>query len=254
MLTIERVSASLALLTIDRPPANALTDDLIRTLTDRFAGFDGENDAPAIILTGAGERFFCAGGDIREITTNQALGVPRIRALHRLLVTIENYRRPVLCAVNGYAVGAGLELALHADHVVASENARFGFPEINHGLLPAAKGIRQAANRLGRRVAEQLLYSGDLISAERALAIGLVDEVVGRDELQARVRARAKEMCSKDMHLFSAIKRTFADVALMSDAELEERTVDDMLDYLDRDDAAAARERFLQRKAIRNDG
>lgn len=254
MLTIDRVSATLVRLTIDKPPANALTHDLIQGLVDALLLSAAQADAPAVILTGAGARFFSAGGDIREVTTDPDIAIPRMRAFHRLLVALENYRRPVVCAVNGYAVGGALELVLYADHVVSGENARFGFPEINHGLLPAAKGMRRAAERLGRRAAERLLYSGDLISAREAQAIGLVDEIVGPDEVQDCARVRAETLRGKDMQLFAAIKQTLGDAPGMTDDALEERTIDDMKDYLTGDRASAAREGFLQRKEKRNHG
>ncbi|WP_455175185.1 enoyl-CoA hydratase-related protein [Azospirillum largimobile] len=154
---MDRLSTTLVRLTLDRPPVNALSFDLIQALVEDLARFGEEADAPAVILTGSGERFFSAGGDIREITTRAEAAVPRMCAFHRLLVALEGYRCPLLCAVNGYAVGGALELVLFADHVVASESAKFGFPEINHGPLPAAKGMHQAMNRLGRRSAERLL-------------------------------------------------------------------------------------------------
>lgn len=249
MLRIDRLSTALVRMTIDRPPANALSFDLIQALSDALARFGEEAGAPAVILTGAGERFFSAGGDIREIITRADAAIPRMRAFHRLLVALEGYRCPLLCAVNGYAVGGALELLLFADHVLASDGAKFGFPEINHGLLPAAKGMRQAMNRLGRRAAERLLYSGELVSAQEAQAMGLVDEVVGTQDLQGRAQAVAETLRLKDMHLFSAIKRTFTDAPRMTDDELEERTLCDMRDYLNREETAAAREQFLQRKA-----
>lgn len=254
MLRMDRLSTTLVRLTMDRPPANALSLDLIQALADDLARFGEEADAPAVILTGAGERFFSAGGDIREITIKAEAAIPRMRAFHRLLITLEGYRCPLLCAVNGYAVGGALELALFADYVVASDSARFGFPEINHGLLPAAKGMRQAMNRLGRRAAERLLYSGELVSAQEAQAMGLVDEIVGFYDLQDRTRAVAETLRLKDMHLFSAIKRTFNEAPRMTDEELEARTLSDMQDYLNREETAAAREQFLQRKARQQHG
>ncbi|KRB85292.1 enoyl-CoA hydratase [Sphingomonas sp. Root710] len=249
MLSIDPVSTTLVRLTMDRPPANALSHDLVKALRDAFLRLGEEAGAPAIILTAAGDRFFSAGGDIREVATDHSVAVPRMHSFHEMLVAIERYPRPVLCAVNGYAVGGAMELLLHSDYVVASDTARFGFPEINHGLLPAAKGIRQAVNRLGRRAAERLLYSGELISSEKARDIGLVDVVVAPDELQGHVRAQADRMRSKDMHLFAAIKATLNHAAMETDTELETRSIEDMKLYLNREEAAAAREQFLQRKA-----
>lgn len=249
MLRIDRISPTLELLTIDRPPANAVTQDLIEAMADRIVTLAEEAEPPAIILTGAGDRFFCAGGDIGEVTARPDVAVPRMHIFHRLLVELENYRGPVVSAVNGYAVGAGMELVLHSDYVFASENAQFGFPEINHGLLPAAKGIRQSLARLGRRVTENMLYTGELIRAERAQAVGLVDELVAADQLQDRARLYAEKLRSKDQHLFAAIKRTLNDAPGMTDMQLAERTIGDLVDYLSRDETATARERFLARKA-----
>lgn len=248
MLRIDRISPTLERLTIDRPPANALTHDLFQQLVDRLVGLRDDGDAPAIILTGAGSRFFCAGGDIGEVATHPEVAVPRMRAFHRFLVEQENYGSPIVSAVNGYAVGAGMELVLHSDYVVAVETAQFGFPEINHGLLPAAKGIRQAVRRIGRRAAEQMLYTGSLVSADHALSMGLINEVVPDSALQDRAIAQAELLRSKDVQLFAAIKRTFRDAPGMTDDELEKRTIADLVDYIARSDTAEARQQFLKRK------
>lgn len=249
MLSIDRVSPTLIRFTLDRPPANAMTRDMILAVANNFAALNEDVEPPAIILTGAGERFFCAGGDIREITENPKVAVPRMHGFCKMLIELERYKGPFLCAVNGYAVGGAMELLLHSDYVVASETAQFGFPEINNGLLPASKGIRKAAERLGRRMAERLLYSGDIIPAARALEIGLVDEVVSADEVQDLTLAQAEKMRSKDMYLFWAIKQTLNEARIMSDEGLERRTIEHMNVYLSRDESNAARKSFLQRKA-----
>lgn len=248
MLTIEPCGPKLESMTIDRPPANALIIDLIRQMADHFAIHAQAAEPPAIILRGAGDRFFCAGGDIREVTENVDIAIPRMEEFHRLLTVMERYPAPIICAVSGYAVGAGIELVLHSDHVVAAQNAKFGFPEINNGLLPAAKGVRQSINRIGRRMTEHMLYTGDAIDASAALACGLVNEVVAIDELQNRAKEQAKLLGGKDAHLFAAIKRTLADVDRMTDQELGERATSDMAEYLGRAETVAAREKFLNRK------
>lgn len=249
MLSIDRISTTLTRFTMDRPPANAMTHEMILAFADNLAALNGEAEPPAVILTGAGERFFCAGGDIREITENPKVAIPRMQGFHKMLIELEHYKSPFLSAVNGYAVGGAMELLLHSDYVVASETAQFGFPEINNGLLPASKGIRKAAERLGRRMAERLLYSGDIISAARALEIGLVDVVVSAGEVQDLTLAQAEKMRSKDMYLFWAIKQTLNEAGFMGDEELEKHTIEHMKTYLSRDEANAARKSFLQRKA-----
>lgn len=249
MLRIERISPKLEMITIDRPPANALTRDMIAQFADHLAAMRDTAEKPAMILTGSGERFYCAGGDIREVTQDVDIAIPRMEVFHRLLIEMERFGAPIVSAVSGYAVGAGIELVLYSDYVVAAENARFGFPEINNGLLPAPKGMRQAIDRLGRRLTEQMLYTGEPIDAHTALKAGLVNEVVALDDLHDRARAQAELLGSKDAHLFAAIKRTLVDVERMTDDELGERAIADMVDYLGREETATARTQFLERKA-----
>ncbi|MFP1683211.1 enoyl-CoA hydratase/isomerase family protein [Alloalcanivorax sp. C16-1] len=248
MISVERVSKEIALLTINRPPANALSRDLIVAIKDSIREFGSEPEPPALILSGEGDKFFSAGGDIREITEQPDMAIPRMREFHRMLCEVEHYAAPLICAVNGYAVGGALEIVLHADYVICSDNASFGFPEINHGLLPAAKGILQCAHRLGRRTAEKLLYSGDLISAQHAVKIGLVNKVVPIAGLAETALREARALRGKDLHLFSAIKGTLNNTVRMMDPELEEYTIRDMVRYLERESTANARQGFLNRK------
>jgi len=248
MISIERISKEIALLTINRPPANALSKELIEAIKDSIRQFGSEPEPPALIISGDGDKFFSAGGDIREITEQPDIAIPRMREFHRLLCEVEHYAAPLICAVNGYAVGGALEIVLHADYVVCGDNASFGFPEINHGLLPAAKGILKCAHRLGRPVAERLLYSGDIIPAQHALKIGLVNKVVPLSELAETALRQARALREKDIHLFSAIKGTLNNTVRMMDPELEEYTIRDMVRYLERESTANARQGFLSRK------
>jgi len=238
---------NLVVLTMNRPPANALNHALIARLLEEIRRLEAEPEPPGIVLTGEGDRFFSAGGDIREVTGVE-VATPRIRLFHAVLCAFERYPAPVVCAVRGYAVGGALEFLLHADRVIADHKAQIGFPEINHGLLPVTKGIRQAALRLGKRAAQALLYSGELIDSQKAIQIGAFDELVDT----AAVLDRAIEICSdfgsKDRKLFAALKRSLNMTGQLSDAELEQMTVDDLSQYLDNDESADARARFLARK------
>ena len=154
ILIVER-ELDLVVMTMNRPPANALNNDLISSLLDSIRAFASEPSPPGIVLTGNGDRFFSAGGDIKEVASVE-VATPRLRAFHAWLCELERYPGPVVCAVRGYAVGGAFEFLLHADYVVANHECRVGFPEINHGLLPAVKGMRQAAQMLGRRAAQSL--------------------------------------------------------------------------------------------------
>ncbi|PQV54820.1 enoyl-CoA hydratase/isomerase family protein [Paraburkholderia sp. BL21I4N1] len=245
-LILTNINANLVQLTIKRPPANALSETLIAALMSTFSRFSRQSVPPGVVLTGAGEKFFCAGGDINEVA-NHELAVSRMEAFSAFLCQIEQYPGPLVCAVNGYAVGAGFEIVLHADYVVASPESRLGFPEINHGLLPAAKGMRQAASLLGYRAARSLLFSGALISAEHALTIGAVDAISAREDVLAQAIVQCGQLCDKDRQLFGAIKQTLRQSPQMTDDALLQLTLSDLRGYLDNPKTADARAHFLTR-------
>jgi enoyl-CoA hydratase/carnithine racemase len=249
ILTVE-YDVDLVVLTINRPPANALNAGLIALLLDRLRGFASQPSPPGVVLTGAGHRFFSAGGDIKEVA-GPDVAVPRMRDFHAALCELDCYPAPLVCAVRGYAVGGALEFLLHADYVVASDDCRVGFPEINNGLLPAAKGMRQAAQRLGLRAARRLLYTGDLVNADEALQIGAVDELVPSDEVLDRARSVCRDLRQKDDKLFAAIKRSLNLTASMDDQELERMTIEDLEAYLNNPVSSEARARFLTKGAKR---
>ena len=243
-LILTSVDADLVQITINRPPANALSGALIAALMSTFARLAEQAFPPGVILTGAGERFFCAGGDINEVS-DHGLAISRMRDFHGLLCQLEQYPRPLVCAVRGYAVGAGFEIVLHADYVVSAPQSRFGFPEINHGLLPAAKGMRHAAAILGFRKARSLLSSGILISAENALVAGAIDEIVEDNDVLDKAVTRCRELVLKDPNLYSSIKKTLRQGLQMTDAALLEMTLSDLNGYLGDSKSADARSQFL---------
>jgi enoyl-CoA hydratase/carnithine racemase len=245
-LILTNIDTGLVQLTINRPPANALSGALIAALIATLKRLAQLDSPPGVILAGAGERFFSAGGDINEVADRQ-LAISRMEDFHGLLCQLEQYPRPLVCAVKGYAVGAGFELVLHSDYIVATSQSRFGFPEINHGLLPAAKGMRQAVAILGHRTARLLLCSGVLIFANDALSAGAIDEIAENDEVLARAVAKCRELCEKDSGLFSAIKRTLQQAPQMTDEALLEMTLSDLDGYLGDSRSADARSRFLTR-------
>jgi enoyl-CoA hydratase/carnithine racemase len=166
---------------------------------------------------------------------------------------MERYPAPLVCAVRGYAVGGALEFLLHADYVVANAECQVGFPEINHGLLPAAKGIRQAVLKLGLREAQSLLYWGKLVGAQRALEIGAISEIVTTADVAARALEVCKHLRGKDQKLFVAIKRSLNLTSQMDDASLETVTIADLAAYLTENSSAEARARFLSKSSRRNE-
>lgn len=248
-LLFEQVERDVVRLTFNRPPANAFDSGVLRRVLQTLRDLRATARPPAIVMTGQGDGFFSAGGDIKEIEREgPQAALSRMTIFHAVLCELENYPAPIIAGVRGFAVGGAFEFVLFADFAIADSGAKFGFPEINHGLLPAAKGIRQAAALLGPRMARSLLYSGHLIDAERAMTAGAIDEIVDITQVDARAVAIARELRAKDPLLFSALKRSVAKTNSLSDDDLARMALDDMRAYLGRAETAEARDRFLKRK------
>jgi enoyl-CoA hydratase/carnithine racemase len=232
-----------AVLTLNRPPANALNNTLVHELATTLDTLASGLDAPALVLTGAGELFFCAGGDIKEaIAYDAELMAERMTSFHALLKSLENYPRPLICAVNGWCVGGAIEMTLFADAVYASPDARFVFPEINHGMLPAVKGIGRARRVLGDRSARRLLLGGHPVDVYEAEALGMVDLVVERDDLLETATAHARAAAAKPATVFAALKRALNEADGWSDEQQLNSTVADARTVFDDPAARAARE------------
>lgn len=227
-------SDGVVIVTIDRPPANALDGALIHDLTVLFTELATKSDPPPLVLTGRGERFFSAGGDIKELDGASPQDIDaRMREFHALLVAMDQYPRPIVAAVNGHCVGGGMEIALFADAVFAVASARFGFPEINHGLLPADKGVQRATRLLGMRATRQMLLSGDLFDAGHALDIQLVDDLAPSADLLDTAIDAARTAGAKAPVLYAALKRSVNDPDEARDAASLNQTLASAADYFD---------------------
>ncbi len=170
-------------LTINRPEVrNALNAEVREALFAAFAEAEGDGEVMALVLTGAGDKAFVAGADIREL--KERTPVSHLAAAHRLDLAIEAMGKPVVAAVNGYALGGGCELAMACTLRVASrEHARFGQPEINLGIIPGMGGTQRLSRLCGVGRALQLCLTGDIIDAEEAYRIGLVNYLVPAGDL-----------------------------------------------------------------------
>jgi enoyl-CoA hydratase len=174
--------AGVALVTIERPDVlNALSFDLLDDLADALAGLDADPRCRAIVLTGSGTRAFAAGADIRELATQTPISLlveDRFAAWDRIAAT----RTPLIAAVRGFALGGGCELAMSCDLIVAGDDAQFGQPEINLGVMPGAGGTQRLTRAIGRARAMDLVLTGRTITAAEAAAMGLVSRLVPADE------------------------------------------------------------------------
>ncbi|MBV8726771.1 MAG: enoyl-CoA hydratase/isomerase family protein [Candidatus Eremiobacteraeota bacterium] len=175
-----------ATVTLNRPKVlNALNAQLLGELRAALEQLDDDSQIRAIVITGAGDRAFAAGADIGELNAieNALEGARKAKDGQDLTLFIERMRTPVIMAVNGFALGGGCELAMAGDIRIASENAKFGQPEVNLGLIPGYGGTQRTTRLLGKGFAMFLCLSGDTIDAQMALQIGLVERVVAPDQL-----------------------------------------------------------------------
>ncbi|BCR02977.1 crotonase [Desulfuromonas versatilis] len=192
-------AGGIATLTLNRPKVlNALDEATLRELGEAVAALESDPEVRVIILTGAGEKAFAAGGDLAAVVD---FGPLQARAFARLaqgvLGAIEGCAKPVIAAVNGYAVGGGCELAMACDIRLAGSNARFGQPEVNLGILAGWAGTQRLPRLVGKGRALELLLTGDLIDAAEALRIGLVNRVTAPQELLAAARELAEKIAAK---------------------------------------------------------
>ncbi len=184
-ILVEKVDG-IATITINRPEQmNAISLDVIRELWNALNSLEVERDVGVIILTGAGDRVFVAGADMAGLPASSPLqAIHRARQGQALTNKIEDSRKPVIAAINGIAFGAGLEICLACDLAVAAEHAQFSLPEARLGFMPFWGGTQRLARQIGKRRAKELILTGEVINAARALQLGLVNAVVPRAGLQ----------------------------------------------------------------------
>ena len=197
-LLIER-DAGVAVLTVTRPKVlNALNTQTLDELRRAILDLKHDAEVRAVILTGAGEKAFVAGADINELAVQSPTGGREhaIRGQH-VFDLIEHLGKPVIAAINGYALGGGCELAMACTIRIAADTAKLGQPEINLGILPGYAGTQRLARLVGRGRALEILLTGDPLSAQEAHRLGLVNRVVPAASLMAEARALAATLATK---------------------------------------------------------
>jgi len=196
-LIIEK-QEGIATLTINRPEVlNALNTETLKELKKAFCELDSDAEVKVIILTGTGKAFV-AGADISEMRPlNAAQGREFGLLGQKVFTSVENLSKPVIAAVNGFALGGGTELALSCDLIYASEKAKFGQPEVGLGVTPGFGGTQRLPRRVGTAMAKELIYTGRMIRADEAKAIGLANKVVAPEALMEEVMGLAQEIASK---------------------------------------------------------
>jgi enoyl-CoA hydratase len=189
----------ICIITIDRPKVlNALNAQTVGEISEAFEAVRGDASVRAVILTGAGEKAFVAGADINELAKMTPItGKETAERGQRALRDIEMFPKPVIAAVNGFALGGGCELALACHIRIASENAQLGLPEVTLGIIPGYGGTQRMVRLLGKGKALEMICTGDRIGAAEAERIGLVNKVVPADQLMAAAEEMARKMASR---------------------------------------------------------
>jgi enoyl-CoA hydratase len=251
-LAVERDGAVLTA-TLDRPPVNAVDlaviDDYLRLVGDLAA----DPEVRAAVLTGRGPAF-CAGADIAMMRDLSAENHRKVRRWVDVQAGLEALEKPVVAAINGYALGGGAELVLACDLRLMAEEAEIGFPEIRLGIFPGAGGTQRLTRLLGPSRALRLMMEGRALSAREAGAIGLVDEVVPAGTLLAAAQARAQELAAGPTRAIGLLKRcVYGGLGRPLDEglELEGRAVSELIATRDAREGLAA---FLEKRPPRFTG
>ena len=245
---LSSIEENIATVTINRPESlNALNSKTILELSSIFDNLNNNSEVRVIILTGSGEKSFVAGADIKEFAdfgTSDAEHLAR-NGQEILFNKIENLSKPVIAAVNGFALGGGLELAMSCHIRYASENAKLGLPEVTLGLIPGYGGTQRLPKLVGKGWANELIFSAKMIPAEKAKEIGLVNEVYSLEELLPKTKELAKIIArNSPMGISKAIKAVnLSDTD--SGFEIEMKSFGELFEMEDKKEGVAA---FLEKR------
>lgn len=189
----------IATVTVNREKAmNALNLDILREIRDCFRALSEDREVRCTILTGAGDKAFVAGADIAAMSTMTPEQAGEFGKMgHEAMNAVENCKKPVIAAVNGFCLGGGLELALSCDFIYASERAKLGLPEVGLGLFPGWGGTQRLSRLIGKDRAKEVILTGRIFSAQEALQFGVVNRICKPEELLNDARTTAAEIAKK---------------------------------------------------------
>lgn len=253
IILIEQQVNGVCVIRLNRPKVrNALNTELRQKLADIFIQLNDDPKIKAIVLTG-GDKVFAAGADINDFLTAKTVDV-YLRHSERYWDAITNCRKPIIAAVNGYALGGGCELAMHADIIVAGKSAKFGQPEIKIGLMPGAGGTQRLFRVIGKHKAMKLILTGDMISADAADQMGLVSEVVEDEATIKRAIEIAEQLAGYSPIALTQIKEVAnlgEDMPLQAALALERKAFQILFDTEDQKEGAKA---FLEKRSAEYKG
>ena len=253
IIICETLENGVSVIRLNRPKVrNALNTELREQMAEIFIKLNDDVNTKAIVLTG-GDKVFAAGADINDFLTAKTVDV-YLRHSERYWDAITNCRKPIIAAVNGYALGGGCELAMHADIIVAGKSAKFGQPEIKIGLMPGAGGTQRLFRVIGKHKAMKLILTGDMISADEADQMGLVSEVVEDEVTIKRAIEIAEQLAGYSPIALTQIKEVAnlgVDMPLQGALALERKAFQILFDTEDQKEGAKA---FLEKRSAEYKG
>ena len=244
---------SVAVITLDHPPVNALSAQLLQELETEYDALDRSDETRAIVIRGAGEKAFVAGADISEFpalreAAAEAAEQGSARGIQKLAFRMEEGRTPTVAQIHGYCLGGGLELAMACDLRVAAEDAQLGQPEIKLGLIPGGGGTQRLPRLVGHGRALLLNLTGDPISGRQAYEWGLVERCVARAELEDAAIELARTLSQRSPHAMSVIKELAATTRDLPLAEGMRREAQGFMRCLGSEDGAEGVAAFLEKR------
>ncbi|WP_445401139.1 enoyl-CoA hydratase [Zobellella sp. An-6] len=238
-----------AILTMDNPPANTWTAQSLSALTERVAQLNADREIWSLVLTGAGDRFFSAGADLKLFADgDRAVAREMARRFGEAFEALSRFRGLSIAAIDGYAMGGGLEAALACDLRVAGRQAVMALPEAKVGLLPCAGGTQNLTWLVGEGWAKRLILCGERLNAERALAIGLVEEVVPQGQALERALALARQAEQQSPSSLAACKRLIQSARRRPLEQGYIREREEFVDLFDTEDQREGVNAFLEKR------
>jgi enoyl-CoA hydratase len=219
--------APIALITINRPDKlNALNIATRKELADTLDELRNDDEVRVVVITGAGEKAFVAGADISEFAGRTAIEQRAVMKARNIFTAAEDFPKPLIAMINGFCLGGGCELALSCDIRIASDRARFGQPEINLGIIPGGGGTQRMTRLIGEGKAMQLVLTGEMIDAQEAHRLGLVNEVYPAAELEPKTMGLAHKIAEKSPVALAMAKTSVKNAARTNLREGLEREID----------------------------
>lgn len=244
-----KTEGRVGVITLDRPEAlNALCDELTTELAAALAKFEGDSDIGCVVLTGS-KKAFAAGADIKELVSKDFVGLYMNDPFEKTWESVARFRKPIIAAVSGYALGGGCEIAMMCDFIIASETAKFGQPEINLGVMPGAGGTQRLPRAVGKAKAMDMCLTGRMMDAREAEQAGLVSRIVAVDDLMSTALEAAESIAAKSLPIAmmtkEAINRSF-ELGLSEGVRWERRVFQSQFATEDQSEGMAA---FAEKRA-----